>query len=322
MKKRRLGSSELELTTIGVGAWAMGGPWLFGWGEQDDKASIEAIHQAIGEGVNWIDTAAVYGLGHSETVVAKAIKGKRQELTIATKCGLIWDDLGRVNGHLRKESIRRECENSLKRLEIDEIDLYQIHWPNPDEEIEEAVDELSKLVAEGKVRNVGVSNFNVSQMERALKIHPIVSLQPPYSMLKRDIEEEILPFCGENNIGVVAYSPLQSGLLTGKYDQEKIAALPDDDWRKSKNVEFQPPRLAANLALIEGLKPIAEEKGLTLAQLAIAWVLRRSEMTAAIVGMRSAKQAKSATPAASAALSQEEIERIEALLQKRDEKIS
>ncbi|MGQ9474222.1 MAG: aldo/keto reductase, partial [Candidatus Caldatribacteriaceae bacterium] len=257
MRKRKLGWTELELSVIGFGSWAIGGGgWKFSWGPQDDQESIEAIRRAVDLGVNWIDTAAVYGLGHSEEVVGKAIRNLSPRPFIATKCERVWDEKGNIFGSLKRESIRREVEASLRRLQVDVIDLYQIHWPDPDEDIEEGWGEMSRLVEEGKVRYIGVSNFNVSQMERIRKIHPIASLQPPYSMLKRSIETEILPYCAQHNIGVIVYSPMQKGLLTGAITKERVAQFPPDDHRRL-DPQFQEPELSINLELVERLKEIA-----------------------------------------------------------------
>ncbi|RJO65841.1 MAG: aldo/keto reductase [Myxococcales bacterium] len=322
MQTRRLGKTDLELTVIGLGAWAIGGPWVYGWGPQNDKDSLATIKRALDAGINWIDTAAVYGLGRSEQVVGQAIKGRRDEVIVATKCGLVWDDVGRVSGRLKAKSVRAECEASLKRLGVERIDLYQIHWPDPDGDIEEGWSEVARLAEEGKLRYGGVSNFSVSQLRRAQTIMPIASLQPPYSMLKRDIETEILPFCKKEGIGVVAYSPMHSGLLTGKYDVATIAALPDDDWRKTKSLQFRPPKLAANLAFIEALKPVAKKAGLTLGQLAVAWVLKHPATTAAIVGMRKPSQVDDALPAAGAELDETVMAEIAALLAERERRLA
>lgn len=315
MQTRKLGFTDLHLTTLGFGAWAAGGPWDFGWGPQDDNDSIAAIHKAIDLGVNWIDTAAAYGLGHSEEVVGQAIKGRRDQLTIATKCGLAWDDPStrKVINRLKRESVRKEAEGSLRRLGIDVIDLYQIHWPNPDQDIEEAWEEIARLVEEGKVRYAGVSNFSVSQIRRVQKIHPVASLQPPYSMLERGCEAELLPFCAANGIGVVAYSPMQSGLLTGKYTKETVSNLAPDDWRR-RNAHFQEPEFSANVGLVDRLRAIAQRHGRTPGQLAVAWVLRRPEVTSAIIGSRSPQQFAEIAPAADWQLSRPEIEEIDALL--------
>lgn len=321
MKKRKLGWTDLEFTVIGFGSWAMGGGgWKFGWGPQDDKESIDAIHRAVDLGVNWIDTAAVYGLGHSEEIVGKAIKGLSPRPFIATKCERVWDEKGNIYGSLKRESIRREVEASLRRLQIDVIDLYQIHWPDPDEDIEEGWSEMSRLVEEGKVRYIGVSNFSVSQMERIRKIHPIASLQPPYSMLKRGVEAEILPYCAKHNIGVIVYSPMQKGLLTGAITRERVAQFAPDDHRRN-DPQFQEPELSINIELVEKLRGIAARYGRTPAQLAVAWVLRRPEVTAAIVGIRRPSQIEEIVPAADFEISPEDLEAIEKLLQEREAKL-
>lgn len=321
MRKRKLGWTDLELTVIGFGSWALGGGgWESGWGPQDDEESIAAIHRALDLGINWIDTAAVYGLGHSEEIIAKALRGMSEKPIIATKCGLVWNEKGEVFGCLKRDSIRKEVEDSLRRLEVEVIDLYQIHWPDPDPDIEEAWSTMADLVKEGKIRYAGVSNFNVEQMKRIEKIHPIASLQPPYSMIMRDIEKEILPYCAEKNMGVIVYSPMQKGLLTGKFTPERVKNLPPDDHCRS-DPQFNEPLLSINLELVEKLKPIAEKHGRTLAQLAIAWVLRRPEVTAAIVGTRRPSQIEETFPAGDWELAAEDIEAIEKLLQEREEKI-
>jgi len=291
MKTRKLGYSDLHLTPIGLGTWAMGGgDWKFGWGDQDDAASIASVHQALDAGVNWIDTAAIYGHGHAERVVGKAIQDRRDDVLIATKCGRVWEGESREIGKsLRRESVHREVDVSLQRLGIDCIDLYQIHWPEPDEEIEEGWGAVAELVEAGKIRYAGVSNFNMEQLKRIQPIHPVTSLQPPYSILRREVEEEILPYCRENQIGIVAYSPMQAGLLTGRFSKERVQNLPANDWRKA-NPFFTSPQLEANLSIIEQLRPVAAQMEITLPQLALAWVLRRSEMTAAIAGARRPEQ--------------------------------
>ena len=319
MKTHKLGYSELQLTAIGLGTWAIGGGgWDHGWGPQDDTQSINTIHRALDLGINWIDTAAVYGLGHSEEVVGQAVADWRDEVIIATKCGLVWDEGGTTPyGHLTAESVRREAENSLRRLDVDVIDLYQIHWPDPDEQIEEAWATIAALIDEGKVRYGGVSNFSVEQLKRIQPIHPVASLQPPYNMLRREIEEDLLPYCAAHNISVIAYSPMQSGLLTGKYTKERIADLPDEDWRKHSS-RFQEPALSTSLEVVEGLRPIAERLGGTVAQLAVAWVLQRPGVTAAIVGARKPHQIEETVQAAGWGLSDEDMAEIEALLAKRE----
>lgn len=321
MKKRKLGWTDLEFTVIGFGSWAMGGGgWKFSWGPQDDQESIDAIRRAVDLGVNWIDTAAVYGLGHSEEIVGKAIKGLSPRPFIATKCERVWDETGNIYGSLKRESIRREVEASLRRLQIDVIDLYQIHWPDPDEDIEEGWGAMSRLVEEGKVRYIGVSNFSVSQMERAQKIHPIASLQPPYSMLKRGVEAEILPYCAKHNIGVIVYSPMQKGLLTGAITRERVAQFAPDDHRRN-DPQFQEPELSINIELVEKLREIAAKYGRTPAQLAVAWVLRRPEVTSAIVGVRRPSQIEEIVPAADFEIAPEDLEAIEQLLQEREAKL-
>jgi aryl-alcohol dehydrogenase-like predicted oxidoreductase len=321
MQTRKLGYSDLYLTTVGLGTWAIGGEWQWGWGPQDDTESIAAIQRAIDLGINWIDTAPAYGLGHSEEIVGQAIAamaGRRDQVIIATKCSMVWDEGSTmVYRRLKAESVRREAEDSLRRLKVDVIDLYQIHWPNPDEDIEEAWGAIADMIREGKIRYAGGSNFSVAQLKRVQAIHPVASLQPPYSMLRRDAEQELLPYCTANNIGVVAYSPMQAGLLTGKFTQERVASLPDGDWRRQNSL-FQEPQLSANLALVEKLRPIAERHGKTLAQLAIAWVLRRPEVTAAIVGARRPSQIEETAPAGDWTLSQKDIAEIDALLEERD----
>jgi aryl-alcohol dehydrogenase-like predicted oxidoreductase len=312
MHKRQLGNSDLAITPLGIGAWAMGGGgWQFAWGPQDDNASIAAIHAALEAGINWIDTAAVYGLGHSEEIVARALEGVSPKPYVFTKCERVWDEEGRVGGSLKAASVRRECEDSLRRLRVDIIDLYQIHWPQPEEDIEEGWTEMARLKEEGKVRWIGVSNFSAAQMRRARAIAPVTSLQPPYSILSREIEEEELPYCQAENIGVLAYSPMKSGLLTGKMTRERIAAMPDDDFRR-RTPNFQEPKLTRNLELVELLRRIGARHGRNPGEVAIAWVLRRPEVTAAIVGMRSAEQAREMMGAAEFRLSPEEIAEIEA----------
>jgi aryl-alcohol dehydrogenase-like predicted oxidoreductase len=286
MKTKRLGNSDLFITPIGFGAWAIGGSgWEFAWGGQDDKDSVAAIREALNAGINWIDTAAVYGLGHSEEVVARALEGVRDRPYVFTKCSMIWDEHRQIGHSLKADSIRRECEASLRRLRVDAIDLYQIHWPDPDEDIEEGWATMAKLKEEGKVRNIGVSNFNVAQMKRAQAIAPITSLQPRYSLLHREIEEEILPFTEWENIGVIAYSPMASGLLTGAMTRERIAALPADDWRRGHS-DFQEPRLSRNLKLVSLLRTIGKRHGRSPGEAAVAWVLRDPAVTGAIVGAR------------------------------------
>lgn len=316
METRQLGRSDLQITPIGFGAWAIGGgDWAFAWGSQDDNESVAAIRQSVERGMNWIDTAAVYGLGHSEEVVAKALKGMSgtDRPYIFTKCSLVWNEQRQVSSSLKAESIRREVEDSLRRLEVETIDLYQIHWPNPEPEIEEGWSTLAELQKEGKLRHIGVSNFNVEQMKRAEAIAPITSLQPPYSMLRPDVENEILPFCAEHNIGVIVYSPMQSGLLTGKMTRERIANFPQDDWRRN-NSQFQEPQISHNLELVELLRKIGDTHGRSPGEVAIAWTLRESAVTGAIVGGRSAEQIDGIVGAAEYRLTEMQIAEIAAFL--------
>ncbi|MFB3777776.1 MAG: aldo/keto reductase [Bryobacteraceae bacterium] len=307
MQTRQLGNSDMQITPLGVGAWAMGGGgWQFAWGPQDDGQSIAAIQAALDAGINWIDTAAVYGLGHSEQVVARALAGRSHRPYIFTKCERVWDENGKIGGSLKRDSIRREVENSLRRLKVDVIDLYQIHWPQPEEDIEEGWTALAELKQEGKVRWIGVSNFSRAQMERAMKIAPITSLQPPYSILSPEIEAEELPYCLANNIGVIAYSPMKSGLLSGKMTRERIARMPPDDFRQ-RTPSFQEPRLTRNLQLVEVLREIGARHGRTPGEVAIAWVLRHPAVTAAIVGLRSPAQLEGVQGALDFRLSEKEI---------------
>jgi aryl-alcohol dehydrogenase-like predicted oxidoreductase len=314
MQQRKLGYTDLSLSTIGFGAWAVGGPWDFGWGPQDDDDSVATLRQAIDLGINWVDTAPAYGLGHSEEIVGRALKGRGDQVLVATKCGLVWNDPSelRVFNRLKAWSVRREAEDSLRRLGRDVIDLYFVHWPDPDADLEEAWAEIARLVEEGKVRYAGASNFSVSQLRRAQAIHPVAVLQPPYNILNQDVEAELLAFCAANDIGVVVYSPMTHGLLTGKFTRERIAALPPDDVRHKKP-EFRDPELAANLALIEGLRPIAARHGRSVGQLAVAWVLRRPELTSAIVGARQPEQVAQIAPAADWTLDEATLAEIEAL---------
>ncbi|MEY2428236.1 MAG: hypothetical protein QOJ40_1121, partial [Verrucomicrobiota bacterium] len=292
MKTKQLGNSDLIITPVGFGAWAIGGSgWEFGWGAQDDNASIAAIHRALELGVNWIDTAAVYGTGHSEEVVARALAGWRGPRPyVFTKCGLRWDGEGKVHEVLKADSIRRECEDSLRRLRVETIDLYQIHWPVDDTaELEEGWTAMAELQQEGKVRWIGVSNFNVEQMQLAQRIAPITSLQPPYSLIRRDVEEDILPYCHLEDVGVIVYSPMASGLLTGAMTRERVAKLPDDDWRKTHS-DFNEPKLSAHLRLVEQLRAIGERHDCFPGAVAVAWTLRHPAVTAAIVGARKPEQ--------------------------------
>lgn len=322
MKSQQLGQTDLNITRIGIGAWAIGGgQWEFAWGAQDDEQSIAAIHAGLDLGINWIDTAAVYGLGHSETVVGRAVRGFHTRPHIFTKCSLVWDNAGNISHNLQADSIRRECEASLTRLGIDAIDLYQIHWPawkgaaesSSPGSIEEAVGALAKLRDEGKIRHIGVSNFDVDQMRRAQMVAPITSLQPPYSLVATDVENAILPYALGQQIGVIVYSPMGSGLLTGAMTRERIAAMPDDDWRKN-SPSFQEPLLSRNLQLVETLRSIGQRYGASPAEVAIAWTLKNPAVTGAIVGIRNAQQAKAIAGAADLALTGSELAELEVQL--------
>jgi len=319
MRTRKLGANGPEITRIGLGTWAIGGSgWQYGWGPQDDKDSIATIHRALDLGVNWVDTAAVYGLGHSEEVVGRALAGRRDKVFLATKCERAWDPGSTtIVDRLSAKSVRAELEASLRRLNTDRIDLYQIHWPRPDEQIEEGWSEIARAVKEGKVRYAGVSNFNVSHLKRIMKIHPVTSLQPPYSMLRREAEKELLPFCRENGIGVIVYSPMQMGLLTGAFSRSRVTSLPGDD-NRSRNPFFAEPALSRNLQLVEKLTPVARRAGRSMAELAIAWVLRRPEVTAAIVGGRKPAQVEQVVGGAEWDLSESEIAQVGELLAERE----
>jgi aryl-alcohol dehydrogenase-like predicted oxidoreductase len=312
MTKRPLGNSSLQISPIGFGAWAIGGNWQFGWGAQNDTDSIAAIHRALELGVNWIDTAAVYGLGHSEEVVARALAGwSGPRPHLFTKCGMIWSDKGEIAYSLKTASIRREMENSLRRLRVQTIDLYQIHWPADDlPETEEGWRTLAALQKEGKVRWIGASNFTVKELEKARQIAPVTSLQPPYSLVRRDAGKELLPYCARANIGVLVYSPMASGLLTGAMTRQRIAALPPEDWR-TRNPEFQEPKLAANLALVERLRSVGLRHGCSPGEVAIAWTLRNPAVTGAIVGARNAPQAEGVLRGATLQLTAAEAAEIE-----------
>ena len=314
MNTKILGNSDLEISTIGFGAWAIGGTgYEFAWGPQDDQDSIYAIHRALDLGVNWIDTAPAYGIGHSEEIIAKALSGWSGSAPyIFTKCGLRWDEHGKIHKNLSADSLQGECEDSLRRLDVDTIDLLQIHWPTESlEEIDEAWEILEKLQSAGKVRWLGVSNFNVEQMQRAQAIAPLTSLQPPFSLLRREIEAEILPYCEQEGIGVIVYSPMYSGLLTGAMTRERAANLPDNDWRK-RDVEFVEPNLSANLKLVDRLKGIGARYGRSVGEVAIAWTLLHPAVTGAIVGARSVEQVEGVMKADEVQLSQADIAELEA----------
>jgi aryl-alcohol dehydrogenase-like predicted oxidoreductase len=314
METRKLGNSDLQLTRVGFGAWAIGGGgWEFAWGSQEDTDSVQAILRSLELGVNWIDTAAVYGTGHSEEIVAQALeqwKGKRPY--IFTKCTLRWDENRKVYPDHSAASIRKECDDSLRRLQTEVIDLYQMHWPPKDNgpQLEEAWRAMSELQTEGKVRWIGVSNFDPAQIARAEKIAPVTSDQPPYSIIRRKIEEDVLPYCLKHGIGVISYAPMASGLLTGAMTRERAAALPADDFR-SRNPEFKEPRLSKNIELVERLRKVGARHGRSPGEVAIAWVLRHPAITGAIVGARNARQAEGVMRAGELKLTTEEIAEIE-----------
>jgi aryl-alcohol dehydrogenase-like predicted oxidoreductase len=318
MTLRQLGNSDLHITRVGIGAWAIGGgKWEFGWGPQNDKDSIEAIHAGLDQGMNWIDTAAAYGLGHSETIVGRATKDLHEPPYVFTKCSLVWDQDGKISHNLQAASIRREAEASLERLDVERIDLYQIHWPawkgQPEDaspgSIEEAMQALVALRHEGKIRHIGVSNFSASQMARAQAVGPVTSLQPPYSLLARDVETSILPFALRNRIGVIVYSPMYSGLLSGAMTRARIANFPGDDWR-GNNPNFREPFLTQNLELVEILRRIGKRHNVLPGQVAIAWTLLNPAVTGAIVGVRTATQARESATAAGLHLSEQDVAEI------------
>ena len=316
---RQLGNSDMRVTSIGFGAWAIGGgDWQFGWGPQDDADSTAAIQATIDSGINWIDTAAVYGLGHSEEIVGKALKGLSDKPFVFTKAGMTWGEDRKIAQTLTK--IRSEVEQSLRRLQVEVIDLYQIHWPVPDAEVEEGWTAMAELQREGKVRYIGVSNFNVGQMERALKIAPITSLQPPYSMINRSAEPEILPFCREHGIGVIHYAPMHSGLLTGAMSKERVMKMPDNDFRKRAK-QYQEPLLSRNLDVARLLGEIGERHAVSAGVVAIAWTLHNPAVTAAIVGGRNAAQVQGVLPAAEFRLSEDEYTEITEFLRARPEPV-
>ncbi len=316
MHTRQLGTTDMQITPLGLGTWAIGGGnYEFGWGSQDDKESIAVIHRALELGINWIDTAAVYGLGHSEEVVGQALKEYSGERPyVFTKCSRVWNEKGEISGSLKASSIKSEVENSLRRLQVDAIDLYQMHWPNPDPDIEEGWSTMAQLKKEGKVRYIGVSNFNVEQLQRAERIAHVDSLQPPYSLIHPEVEKDVLPYCEQQNIGVIVYSPMMSGLLTGAMNAERVQNMPEDDWRK-RNPEFQEPRLSRNLGLANVLSEIGYPHNVPPGVVAIAWALRNPVVTAAIVGGRRPQQIEDLVPAAEFRPSESEMAQIDKFMQ-------
>ncbi len=314
MRMKRLGKTDLQISAVGLGAWAMGGPWLFGWGPQDDKDSLEAIFEAMDCGINWIDTAAIYGHGRSEWIIGHALREMKRKPLIFTKCGLCWDEKSERIPRLKRQSIMQECEDSLHRLGVEAIDLYQIHYNQPPEDIEEAWATMADLKQQGKVRHIGLSNYAVEQMQQLEKIETVETLQPPYSMLRRDFEQGLADYCKKNDIGVIIYSPMQRGLLTGKFTAEKVAALPPGDSRRT-NPDFTEPRFSVTLKLIEKLKPLAARHGRTTGQLAVAWTLANPAVSAAIVGARRKGQIAETAQAANWQLTESELNEIEKYLQ-------
>jgi aryl-alcohol dehydrogenase-like predicted oxidoreductase len=321
VQTRRLGNSDLDITIIGFGAWAIGGgDWLFGWGPQDDAESVKAIHRAVDLGINWIDTAAAYGLGHSEEVVARAVRElpAARRPYVFTKCSLVWDESRTLTHNLHPDSLRREVEGSLKRLGVDAIDLYQIHWPrwgnspagHSPGSVEDAWRTLEDLRKAGKLRHIGVSNFTVADLEAASRIAPVTSLQPPYSAIRRDIEHDVLPWCQSRHVGVIVYSPMQSGLLTGTMTRDRFASLPANDWRK-KAKYFQEPYFTQGLELVERLKTVGARHGKSASETAIAWTLRHPAVTAAIVGARRPDQLDGIVGAAARALTDDDMKEID-----------
>jgi aryl-alcohol dehydrogenase-like predicted oxidoreductase len=319
VKKRRLGSEGPEITTVGFGAWAAGGPWQFGWGKQDDDDSVAAIRTAVEAGVNWVDTAAVYGLGHSEEVVARALEpfGVGDQVLVFTKCGRNWygSDGESIEYDLRPDSIRFECDQSLKRLGVERIDLYQFHWPDPvtGTQVEDSWGAMGELIDEGKVRWGGVSNFDVELLERCEAVRHVDSLQPPLSLIRRGAADEVIPWCRNHGTGVIGYSPLASGLLTGRFDHDRLESLEDDDWRRHSEA-FQEPQFSRTMALVDRLEPIAERLGTNLPSLAIAWTLSVPGVTAAIVGARTPEQVEEWLGAGDIDLGDDDIKEIELAL--------
>ena len=307
-----LGSTGLQVTRVGFGAWAIGGgDWQFGWGSQDDDESIAAIHRAVELGINWIDTAAGYGFGHSEAVVGRALEGLENRPYVFTKSSLLEGPDHRVVHNLKRDSIRREAEASLARLGVDAIDLYQIHWPLPEADIEEGWSAMNELKDDGLVRHIGVSNFSPEQIRRISSIAPVETVQPQYSLIARDAEAELLPFAEHEGIGVIVYSPMGSGLLTGKMTRERIAGLPDDDWRKA-SARFNEPQLSDHLATVDRLAAVADRHGVSPGAVAIAWTLRTPAVDAAIVGLRRPDQANELLAGATLELSDQDVAELEA----------
>jgi aryl-alcohol dehydrogenase-like predicted oxidoreductase len=312
LKTNRLGASDLEITRVGFGAWAIGGGgWEFGWGPQQDDESIAAIHRAMELGVNWIDTAAAYGFGHSEQVVGKALAGLDDRPYVFTKASLLDDGTGRVRHSLKRDSILREAEASVQRLGIDAIDLYQIHWPDPEQDIEEGWAALAEVKEQGLVRHIGVSNFDVAQLRRIQSIAPVETLQPPYSLVDRAVEDEILPFAERSGIGVIVYSPMGSGLLTGAMTRERVENMPANDWR-ARDPRFAEPQLSEHLALAARLRTVADRHGVTPGAVAVAWTLRNPAVDGAITGYRRPDQVDPIISAASLELTDEDVREIEA----------
>jgi aryl-alcohol dehydrogenase-like predicted oxidoreductase len=319
---RRLAATDVEITTVGFGAWAIGGgDWAFGWGPQDDEQSIAAIRHAVERGINWIDTAAVYGLGHSEEIVRRALEEipAAERPYVFTKCGLVWDEENRMASPrqvLRPDSIRRECEASLRRLGVERIDLYQFHWPDETgTPVEDSWAEMVRLVDEGKVRAIGVSNFDVPLLERCEALRHVDSLQPPFSLIRRKAAEHEIPWCAAHDTGVIVYSPMQSGLLTERFSEERVKALPEEDWRR-RSSDFNQPRLRRNLALRDALRPVAERHGTNVAGIAIAWTLAWTGVTGAIVGARTPEQVDGWIDAGSIELTRGDLEEIANIVEK------
>lgn len=318
MQKKTLGNTDMQITPLGVGAWAMGGGgWAYGWGPQNDQHSIEAIHRALDSGINWIDTAALYGLGHSEEVIGRSLRGRSERPYVFTKCGWTWTGDGTLFKSLKADSIRREAEASLRRLQVEAIDLYQIHWPDPNRDLEEAWATLASLKEEGKVRHIGACNFSVAQIERARKIAPVATVQCPYSILAREVERSILPFAATKGMGMIVYSPMKSGMLSGAMTRERIANFPHDDFRRSAS-QFKEPLLSRNLKLVDLLRSLGQKHGRSPGEIAIAWTLSNPHVTGAIVGVRSAQQVEGVLGAAEFQMSRQELNDIDQFLKDTD----